>query len=170
MQDYRKNHEPAVDKLKEPILAEITSALAKQYEFNFTRHDVSSLWFLCKQVVIFFSCKFHSAYPVKNQKLLIFDQLKFSTYIFGSVGFLIWQETSLLDITDQACSLFSPTEVFSWFITLYEDNKCKHFVGVRICSFQKIGDSFNAYLITFHVEITLVCRALTNFLEYSFFS
>ncbi|XP_039047155.1 multiple inositol polyphosphate phosphatase 1-like isoform X2 [Hibiscus syriacus] len=67
--DFRKEHEPAVDKLKEPIIAEITSALAKRYEFNFTRQDISSLWFLCKQ------------------------------------------ETSLLDITDQACSLFSPTEV-----------------------------------------------------------
>ncbi|MBA0572036.1 hypothetical protein Golob_002400 [Gossypium lobatum] len=67
--DFRKSHEPAVDKLKEPIIAEITSALAKRYEFNFTRQDISSLWFLCKQ------------------------------------------ETTLLDITDQACSLFSPTEV-----------------------------------------------------------
>ncbi|KAB2034339.1 hypothetical protein ERO13_D04G070400v2 [Gossypium hirsutum] len=67
--DFRKSHEPAVVKLKEPIIAEITSALAKRYEFNFTRQDISSLWFLCKQ------------------------------------------ETTLLDITDQACSLFSPTEV-----------------------------------------------------------
>ncbi|KAK6227750.1 hypothetical protein SCA6_000090 [Theobroma cacao] len=67
--DFRKNHGPAVDNLKEPILTEITSALARRYEFNFTRQDISSLWFLCKQ------------------------------------------ETSLLDITDQACSLFSPTEV-----------------------------------------------------------
>ncbi|TYJ37197.1 hypothetical protein E1A91_A05G360200v1 [Gossypium mustelinum] len=67
--DFRKSHEPAVDKLKEPIIAEITSALAKRYRFNFTRQDISSLWFLCKQ------------------------------------------ETTLLDITDQACSLFSPTEV-----------------------------------------------------------
>ncbi|XP_022748429.1 multiple inositol polyphosphate phosphatase 1-like isoform X2 [Durio zibethinus] len=67
--DFRKNQEPAVDKLKEPILAEITCALAKRYEFNFTRQDISSLWFLCKQ------------------------------------------ETSLLDITDQACNLFSPNEV-----------------------------------------------------------
>ncbi|XVF84063.1 hypothetical protein PTKIN_Ptkin16aG0544600 [Pterospermum kingtungense] len=67
--DFRKSHGPAVDKLKEPIITEITSALAKRYEFNFTRQDISSLWFLCKQ------------------------------------------EASLLDITDQACSLFSPTEV-----------------------------------------------------------
>ncbi|TYG73226.1 hypothetical protein ES288_D04G084100v1 [Gossypium darwinii] len=35
--DFRKSHEPAVVKLKEPIIAEITSALAKRYEFNFTR-------------------------------------------------------------------------------------------------------------------------------------
>ncbi|TYH67800.1 hypothetical protein E1A91_D06G197600v1 [Gossypium mustelinum] len=67
--DFRKNQEPSFNKLKEPILTEITSALAKRYDFNFTRQDISSLWFLCKQ------------------------------------------ESSLLDITDQACSLFSPTEV-----------------------------------------------------------
>ncbi|XVE52453.1 hypothetical protein DITRI_Ditri02bG0123500 [Diplodiscus trichospermus] len=67
--DYRKNHELAVNKMKEPILVEITSALVKRYEFKFTIHDISSLWFLSKQ------------------------------------------ESSLLDITDQACSLFSPTEV-----------------------------------------------------------
>ncbi|KAL1172768.1 hypothetical protein V6Z11_A05G370900, partial [Gossypium hirsutum] len=35
--DFRKSHEPAVDKLKEPIIAEITSALAKRYRFNFTK-------------------------------------------------------------------------------------------------------------------------------------
>ncbi|KAJ7959606.1 Multiple inositol polyphosphate phosphatase 1 [Quillaja saponaria] len=67
--NFRKQQEPAVDKLKEPILDEITSALVKRYGLNFTRQDTSSLWFLCKQ------------------------------------------EASLLDITDQACSLFSPPEV-----------------------------------------------------------
>ncbi|KAK8629628.1 hypothetical protein V6N13_078461 [Hibiscus sabdariffa] len=67
--DVRKNQEPAFDKLKEPILTEITSSLAKRYEFNFTGQDISSLWFLCKQ------------------------------------------EATLLDTTDQACSLFSPAEV-----------------------------------------------------------
>ncbi|OMP06703.1 Histidine phosphatase superfamily, clade-2 [Corchorus capsularis] len=67
--DFRKSQGPALDKLKEPILSEITSALVKRYELNFTRQDMSSLWFLCKQ------------------------------------------ESSLLDITDQACSLFSPSEV-----------------------------------------------------------
>ncbi|XP_038721920.1 multiple inositol polyphosphate phosphatase 1-like isoform X2 [Tripterygium wilfordii] len=66
---YRKKHEPAVDRLKEPVLDEITTALARRYELNFTRQDISSLWFLCKQ------------------------------------------EASLLDITDQACGLFSPSEV-----------------------------------------------------------
>ncbi|KAA8534029.1 hypothetical protein F0562_031546 [Nyssa sinensis] len=67
--NFRKNQEPAVDKLKEPILNEITHALMKRYELNFTCEDTSSLWFLCKQ------------------------------------------EASLLDITDQACALFSPSEV-----------------------------------------------------------
>lgn len=67
--DFRISQEPAVERLKEPILDEITSSLARRYELNFTRQDVSSLWFLCKQ------------------------------------------EASLLDITNQACGLFSPSEV-----------------------------------------------------------
>ncbi|XP_020100423.1 multiple inositol polyphosphate phosphatase 1 isoform X3 [Ananas comosus] len=46
---YRKNQEPAVEKLKEPILDEITSSLVSRYNLNFTRQDVASLWFLCKQ-------------------------------------------------------------------------------------------------------------------------
>ncbi|KAK4279110.1 hypothetical protein QN277_016865 [Acacia crassicarpa] len=67
--NVRKSQEPAVDKLKEPILDEITSALVGRYGLSFTRQDISSLWFLCKQ------------------------------------------EASLLDITNQACGLFSPFEV-----------------------------------------------------------
>ncbi|XP_048231730.1 multiple inositol polyphosphate phosphatase 1 isoform X2 [Ricinus communis] len=66
---FRKSQEPAVDKLKEPILDEITAALRSRYELNFTRKDTSSFWFLCKQ------------------------------------------EASLLDITDQACGLFTSSEV-----------------------------------------------------------
>lgn len=66
---FRKRQEPAVDKLKEPVLDEITSALVSRYGLNFTRQDVAMLWFLCKQ------------------------------------------EASVLDITDQACGLFSPYEV-----------------------------------------------------------
>uniref|UniRef100_A0A2N9GRX3 Multiple inositol polyphosphate phosphatase 1 n=1 Tax=Fagus sylvatica TaxID=28930 RepID=A0A2N9GRX3_FAGSY len=67
--DIRKKQEPAVDKLKEPIFDEITSALASRYMLNFTRQGTASLWFLCKQ------------------------------------------EASLLDITDHACSLFTPSEI-----------------------------------------------------------
>uniref|UniRef100_A0A0V0IH35 Putative multiple inositol polyphosphate phosphatase 1-like n=1 Tax=Solanum chacoense TaxID=4108 RepID=A0A0V0IH35_SOLCH len=66
---FRKSQEPNVDKLKEPLLNEITRGLVGQYGLNFTNQDVSSLWFLCKQ------------------------------------------EASLLNITNQACSLFSPSEV-----------------------------------------------------------
>ncbi|XP_042013562.1 multiple inositol polyphosphate phosphatase 1-like [Salvia splendens] len=66
---FRKSQEPSVDKLKEPILDEITKELVKHWGLNFTRQDVSSLWFLCKQ------------------------------------------EAALLNKTDQACSLFSPSEV-----------------------------------------------------------
>ncbi|XP_022995578.1 multiple inositol polyphosphate phosphatase 1 isoform X1 [Cucurbita maxima] len=68
-EDYRKYQEPAVDKLKEPVLDDITKLLSERYSLNFTRQHISSLWFLCKQ------------------------------------------EASLLDITDQACGLFSPSEV-----------------------------------------------------------
>lgn len=67
--EYRKSQAPAVDKLKEPILNEITSGLVTRYHLNFTRQDVATLWFLCKQ------------------------------------------EASLLQITDQACGLFSAYEV-----------------------------------------------------------
>ncbi|KAL0303900.1 UNVERIFIED_CONTAM: hypothetical protein Sradi_6258100 [Sesamum radiatum] len=66
---FRKNQEPSVDKLKEPILNEVTQQLVKRWGLNFTRSDVSSLWFLCKQ------------------------------------------EASLLNTTDQACALFTPSEV-----------------------------------------------------------
>ncbi|GMH30549.1 hypothetical protein Nepgr_032392 [Nepenthes gracilis] len=47
--DFRKTKEPAVEKLKEPIFDEIKDALVARYELNFTRQDISSLWFLCKQ-------------------------------------------------------------------------------------------------------------------------
>ncbi|KAI5670442.1 hypothetical protein M9H77_10806 [Catharanthus roseus] len=66
---FRKSREPAVDKLKEPVLDEITQALVRRFGLNFTRQDTSSLWFLCKQ------------------------------------------EASLLEITNQACALFNPSEV-----------------------------------------------------------
>ncbi|KAG8380850.1 hypothetical protein BUALT_Bualt06G0059300 [Buddleja alternifolia] len=44
-----KSREPAIDKLKEPVLNEITQKLVKRWGLNFTLRDVSSLWFLCKQ-------------------------------------------------------------------------------------------------------------------------
>uniref|UniRef100_A0ACD5X5T2 Uncharacterized protein n=1 Tax=Avena sativa TaxID=4498 RepID=A0ACD5X5T2_AVESA len=47
--DYRKRKEPDVDKQKEPILEHVTSSLVNRYRLNFTKQDVSSLWFLCKQ-------------------------------------------------------------------------------------------------------------------------
>ncbi|KAI8001267.1 Multiple inositol polyphosphate phosphatase 1 [Camellia lanceoleosa] len=65
-QNYK---EPSVLKLQEPALDEITHALVGRYNLNFTRQDISSLWFLCKQ------------------------------------------EASLLNITDQACALITPSEV-----------------------------------------------------------
>ncbi|KAK4353843.1 hypothetical protein RND71_026037 [Anisodus tanguticus] len=68
---FRKSQEPTVKKLKEPTLDEISHELVRRYGLNFTKQDVSSLWFLCKQ------------------------------------------EASLLNITNQACSLFSPAEVLT---------------------------------------------------------
>ena len=59
MQDFRKSQEPAVDKLKEPIIDEINAALKKRYKLNFTRQDTSSLWFLCKQVITIHACTFY---------------------------------------------------------------------------------------------------------------
>lgn len=50
VQAFRKSQEPAVDKLKESVLDEITSALTSRYGLNFTRKNVAMLWFLCKQV------------------------------------------------------------------------------------------------------------------------
>ncbi|KAK1321189.1 hypothetical protein QJS10_CPA03g01091 [Acorus calamus] len=48
--EFRKNQEPAVDKLKEPVLHEVSSALVARFKLNFTKQDTASLWFLCKQV------------------------------------------------------------------------------------------------------------------------
>ena len=45
-----KRKEPDVEKQKEPILEHVTAALANRYHLKFTTQDVSSLWFLCKQV------------------------------------------------------------------------------------------------------------------------
>nr|GMD57517.1 multiple inositol polyphosphate phosphatase 1-like [Ipomoea batatas] len=95
---FRKSQHPTVDKLKEPVLNEITQGLMKKYGLNFTRQDISSLWFLCKQ------------------------------------------EASLFNITDQACSLFSPSEVslLEWtddlelFIVKGYGNKLNYRMGVPL--------------------------------------
>ncbi|BBH05184.1 histidine acid phosphatase family protein [Prunus dulcis] len=68
MHAFKKSQEPPVDKLKEPVYDEITSAVRGRHRLNLTRKDITSLWFLCKQ------------------------------------------EASLLNIVDQACALFSPSE------------------------------------------------------------
>ncbi|KAL8550159.1 hypothetical protein ACS0TY_008836 [Phlomoides rotata] len=46
---FRKSQEPYVDKLKEPVLNKIAQELVTRWGLKFTTHDVSSLWFLCKQ-------------------------------------------------------------------------------------------------------------------------
>lgn len=81
MQNFRKKQEPAVDKLKEPILDEITGAIASRYKLNFTRQDTSSLWFLCKQVTISdppFDCFSldRTAYLVPNSRLVILSPFR----------------------------------------------------------------------------------------------
>ncbi|CAL9100198.1 unnamed protein product [Musa acuminata var. zebrina] len=68
-QEFRTSKEPDVEKMKEPLFDQIASLLSSRYHLNFTRQDISTLWFLCKQ------------------------------------------EASLLDITNQACGLFNPSEV-----------------------------------------------------------
>ncbi|XP_047316178.1 multiple inositol polyphosphate phosphatase 1 isoform X1 [Impatiens glandulifera] len=65
----RKSKQPEVQKLKYPILDDITAALRNRYGLNFTRQDTSSIWFLCKE------------------------------------------EASLLNITNQACGMFTSSEV-----------------------------------------------------------
>ena len=52
MQDYRKNQEPEIEKRKEPVLDDISKSLTERYGLNFTRQQISSLWFLCKQVIL----------------------------------------------------------------------------------------------------------------------
>ncbi|KAL0539992.1 hypothetical protein IC582_024214 [Cucumis melo] len=46
---YKKKQKPEVEKLKEPVLHDITKSLTKRYGLNFTQQHISSLWFLCKQ-------------------------------------------------------------------------------------------------------------------------
>ncbi|KAH9309298.1 hypothetical protein KI387_037209, partial [Taxus chinensis] len=67
--DFKKMRKPAIDALLVHVYAELSTSLVERYKLNFTKDDVASLWFLCKQ------------------------------------------EAALLDKTDQACRLFSPTEV-----------------------------------------------------------
>ncbi|KAF9594073.1 hypothetical protein IFM89_027282 [Coptis chinensis] len=93
---FLKNQEPAVEKLKEPILDEVTSALAKRYPLNITRHETSSLWFLCKQEASLLNttdraCGLFS--PYENtilrdlMKRLDFDLLIFETVVPFSCAF-----------------------------------------------------------------------------------
>lgn len=109
MQAFRRHQEPFVDKLKEPIFDEITSALVRRYELNFTRQDTSSLWFLCKQVIIFFSIYGQTRILslISYECIITAINIDFFCYLP-----MWWQEASLLDITDQACGLFSPSEVY----------------------------------------------------------
>eukprot|EP01018_Ginkgo_biloba_P004749 Gb_24160 [translate_table: standard] len=67
--EFKKMRKPALAGLTVHVYAEVSASLVERYKLNFTKDDVASLWFLCKQ------------------------------------------EASLLDKTDQACGLFSPTEV-----------------------------------------------------------
>ncbi|KAJ3669436.1 hypothetical protein LUZ60_011386 [Juncus effusus] len=63
---YRESQEPAVEKLKEPVLDEITSALILRHKLNFKRQDIASLWFLCKQEA--------SLLDVTDQACALFNQ------------------------------------------------------------------------------------------------
>ncbi|KAJ9553252.1 hypothetical protein OSB04_017297 [Centaurea solstitialis] len=67
---YRKSQEPSINKLKEPVLNEITRSLAARYELDLTIKDTSTLWFLCKQEA--------SLLSVTNQACALFsnDEVK----------------------------------------------------------------------------------------------
>ncbi|GLJ37451.1 hypothetical protein SUGI_0760910 [Cryptomeria japonica] len=67
--DFKKMRKPAIEALLVDVFAEVSTSLLEHYNLNFTKEDVASLWFLCKQ------------------------------------------EAALMDKTDQACGLFSQTEV-----------------------------------------------------------
>ncbi|CAN1325711.1 Multiple inositol polyphosphate phosphatase 1 [Linum perenne] len=104
---YRKNKEPDVSKLKEPVLDKITSALVSRFGLNFTRQDTASLWFLCKQVMLHGPTKFFDMYDMYH-----WFGFLFTTNISLVIGWsLVYQEASLLDVTDQSCDLFTPSEV-----------------------------------------------------------
>ncbi|XP_059317939.1 uncharacterized protein LOC132068387 isoform X1 [Lycium ferocissimum] len=68
--DFRKSQEPTVKKLKEPIIDEITHELVRRYGLNFTKQDVSSLWFLCKQEA--------SLFNITNQACSLFNPAEVS--------------------------------------------------------------------------------------------
>ncbi|XP_074280623.1 uncharacterized protein LOC141605643 isoform X2 [Silene latifolia] len=68
--NYKKSEEPAVEKLKEPVFDEITYALSGRYGLNFSRQDISSLWFLCKQEA--------SLLDITNQACGLFNTIEIS--------------------------------------------------------------------------------------------
>uniref|UniRef100_A0A0D6R654 Multiple inositol polyphosphate phosphatase 1 n=1 Tax=Araucaria cunninghamii TaxID=56994 RepID=A0A0D6R654_ARACU len=46
---FKKMRKPSIDALLVHIYAEVSTSLVDRYKLNFTKEDVSSLWFLCKQ-------------------------------------------------------------------------------------------------------------------------
>ncbi|XP_026384281.1 keratin, type I cytoskeletal 10-like [Papaver somniferum] len=55
------------------ILDEVASAMIQQYRINFTRQDVASLWFLCKQYVSFLRDSQAVVYYIKPGNLTVND-------------------------------------------------------------------------------------------------
>lgn len=47
--EFKKKHRPALKGLLFPVYAEVSASLVKRYNLNFTKDDVASLWFLCRQ-------------------------------------------------------------------------------------------------------------------------
>lgn len=70
MQEVRKSQEPFVEKLKEPIIDDITSSLVRRYNLNFTGQDTSSLWFLCKQVELLFYFYWQQIFFLDSSELI----------------------------------------------------------------------------------------------------
>jgi multiple inositol-polyphosphate phosphatase/2,3-bisphosphoglycerate 3-phosphatase len=47
--EFKKKRKPALKGLLVPVYAEVSASLVKRYNLNFTKDDVASLWFLCRQ-------------------------------------------------------------------------------------------------------------------------
>lgn len=86
MQAFRRSQEPAVDKLKWPILDEITNALYERTGLKFTRDDTSLLWFLCKQVTTIDLCTWCNTFDHLLRQLKMYLLFNIGSVLKGSIS------------------------------------------------------------------------------------